>query len=164
MKVKLDVEFQVLFHDSRVGAVIHSYNVKKAGSNLKNPESYYMHLIDDMGKTSLMDKNDIHMIIDYRILNMREVLGGSISKEGGVASYVYAVESSLLSNMQLSDEFILDIKLMCERMHESIKGLPVERQLDIVMTSLRASYEVRNAALSAISRQIAEYEGQKCLK
>lgn len=162
----LNVEFQVLYERGRSGIFYHTYQIETATRKLRDPEFYYMSEIDDIDKEQMMIENDIELIIDYNITNIEEVKIAHFNNslpvqpqrlnKSNIDVYTYAVDISLLAGLNLSEEFLLDLKLMSDRMKNEISGLPILKQLDIVIASLYAGYEIRNVAKAEMVNHLQE--------
>jgi allophanate hydrolase subunit 1 len=112
---------------------------------------YEIDCIDQLDKQYIIDELDLACINDYYIVK-------SQTSKPKVKSLVqYAKEQA--GSIELDDDILRNLYQTCERMQGPIKGMPLDKQLEIVIASLTVGYETRGVAIKECTDLLARING-----
>jgi len=102
--------------------------------------------LDDMDKKQIMDENDWHAIIDYNVIDKK------VAKKKGELARVKMTAFDLAQTVIVNNEVMLnDFEVTYNRMADAVKGLPLEKQFEIVIGAMNIGMETATIAYRRIS-------------
>jgi len=108
---------------------------------LKKVNSQIMDWLDEQDKMDIIYENDLHCIIDYKVVE---------SSIGSLKQSKKELFENLVDLLITNEQMNTDVKLTYVGMFNAIKTLKVSKQLEIVLASLGLSYMSKTEAYQNI--------------
>lgn len=125
-------------------------------------ESQIDEYISDLDKAEFMEENDLHLIFDWKIISAKKE-----SKELVVSKKAPNKDKQVkmfIEVWEMDEKIKLDFLAVYLKMKPSLKGLSIEKIVEVVISSMGASYQAVGAAFDRIESDMEEWRKENNIK
>jgi hypothetical protein len=169
MEVK--IKFDVLTYEGKRKKVTNLYwvpdyeEIKRVGTFLNREfiitvEEQIDEYIKGIDKAAFMDENDIHIIFDWVIVSAKKIVKGAANIDLIIKPDNHSEDDLVklfLEVWEVPEKLKIDFLAVYMKMKPTLKGLKLERKIDVVISSMSVAYTSITAAFERVNQDVSKF-------